>query len=39
VVQTERVTNQHVMGLDTSDLHDLSLAYPELHESYLRKQG
>jgi len=28
-----------MMGLDTSNLPDLVLAYPELHESYLSKQG
>jgi hypothetical protein len=27
------------MGLDTSDLHDLVLAYPQLHASDLSKQG
>src|SRR5262245_47467299 len=27
------------MGLDTSDLHDLVLTYPEMHDSYLSKQG
>ena len=37
--QPECITDQQVMGLDTSDLHDLVLTYPELHVSYLSKQG
>ena len=39
MVQPECITDQQVMGLDTSDLHDLVLAYPELHASDLSKQG
>jgi hypothetical protein len=31
VVQPECVADQQMMGLDTRDLHDLALAYPELH--------
>jgi hypothetical protein len=37
VVQTKCVTDQQVMRVDPSDLHDLVLAYPELHGSDLRK--
>jgi len=35
VVQTECVTDQPVMGLDTIHLRDLVLAYPALHQGYL----
>ena len=39
MVQPVGVTDQQVMGLDTSDLHDLVLTYPKLHTRSLRKQG
>jgi hypothetical protein len=39
VVHTKRITDQQMMGLDTSDLHALLLTYPELHQGDLGKQG
>ena len=39
MVQTECITDQQVMWLDAIHLHDLILAYPELHQGDLGKQG
>ena len=39
MVETQCVTKQQVMGLDTIDLLDLLIVYPSLDQSHLSKQG
>jgi hypothetical protein len=38
-VEAQSVTDQPVIGLDTSELDDLLLIYPQLDQCYLCKQG
>ena len=39
MIQPECVTDQQVVGLDTSHLHDLLGIYPALDQCHLTKQG